>query len=357
MLSGRFADVYNLSAMGTLQNQLCPSTQGRLLPLFLPPVLVWLCTPLAFLPYQLSFVIWTALLCVSLTLALLLIGRSFALSGRALIWAAAIFGASGPCMECIRVGQPSAFFLLGLAAAIHFWKEKKYSLVACGQSILWLKPHLLLPLLAFQAGCGSMRSWATTIAIGLAGFAISLLIGGSSVINSYCQMISSNQARQYMGLNGPTLSRQLVGLGVLNEAQIDAISLSFYALLLLAGYLIGKVQCSNQRQLVLLVSVLIPLALAFAPYLQNYDVILLLPGVLAVFKQEQSTREAKRMIALTAGIVSLFSLPVYVYVHYFYISKGGLFHFFFWSLCFWAWGVFTWAKGSDSTFKTAKKGM
>jgi len=334
--SGHFATAYDVNMIGPLENQFFPDLKGRVLPFLLCPALAWCCLPLAALPYRQAFATWTVFLFASLVCAFFLFSHVFRLSRRERLWAAAILGTSGPCLETLRIGQPSTIFLLGLALLAYGLKNDRSLAAACGQSVFWLKPHILLPLIFFEAGRGLISIPTVTGLIGIGGIVVAVLLGGSGVINSYYHLLSSHQAQLYMGLSyGPTLRALLINL--LPGFGSDLLVLAVYALVPIFAFLIGRIYQQRQTTLLLqLLAVVLPVSLVLSPHLHNYDLLLLFPGIVGVFAMRSSKSQVQSMRVVAGLLACLLSLPIYILGHYFYVLRGGVFNPFFIGTCIWA---------------------
>jgi hypothetical protein len=336
--AGHFRDVYDIQAIGHMQNMVYADLHGRTIPLFLLPTLAWCLVPLAWMPFQVSLVVWTCFLCAVLLIAFLLVDRMMSLSRRQRLWTAALLGTSGPCLECIRISQPGPLLLLGLTVWVYGMVNRKSLLSACGQAVFWLKPHILLPLMLFDAGTKSFGVLARTCILGAVGSIFALLVGGPSTFEAYFSEIASSPARVFMGsVTGPTFRGQLMRLKLpLTDGVIDAISYAAYALVLAGTFMLAR-RCSRlEQRLIVVFAVVIPLSLAFVTHLQNYDLLLLFPGLVAPFvlpSKAGRSRNVQRIVS--ALLILLLSLPVYIFVHYFYVLPGGLVNPFFIGTIIW----------------------
>jgi len=327
--AGRFPDVYSIPVLGSLENNLYPLLQGRVVALLLFPILSWCLAPLALLSYEAAFAVWMIILPLALVAALILFSNLFALTRKQRLWAAAILGTSGACLECLRIGQPAALYLLGLAILAYGIKNKKLSLAAVGQSVLWLKPHLLLPLVIFQVGAGLHVLVRSTLLIGAAGLLVAVLLGGGAVIETYYQLMTSQLVHLYMGTeSGPTWRAQLLRIGVTGILG-DAMTYGAYALMLVLVFIIGKLHAGRSTFGMALFAGVVPLMLLFAPHLHNYDLVLLFPGLLCVFLSEFATPAMRRTAGLVIGFLTA---PVYVLIHYLYVVD---LNFFFIAVALW----------------------
>jgi hypothetical protein len=338
LTSGHFRDVYDIQTLGRVQNDVYPALSGRVIPLFLLPVLVWCLAPLAWLPFQVSLVVWTLFLCGALLTSFVLVARILGLNRRQRLWAAVLLGTSGPCLECIRLGQLGPLFLFGLMLWSYGMVNRKSLLSACGQAVFFLKPHIMLPLMIFDVGAGSFGVLLRTILIGATGTLCVLLMGGPATFWAYEQEIFSPSGRVYMGsITGPTLRGQLLRLKLpVTDGQIDMVSYAVYSAVLVATYFIARRYARQNHALFAMSTVVIPLSLAYVTHLQNYDLVLLFPGLLAPFALNRATSVMKAQKIVAALLILLLSLPVYILVHYVYVLPGGLVNPFFIGVSIWA---------------------
>jgi alpha-1,2-mannosyltransferase len=324
LLQGQAGIAYDAVKLGAYENELLPALKGRIMPFLLFPVLAWIVSPLGLLPYGVAFVVWTVLLYGCLCAAFFIFARVFDLSRRERLWAAALLGASGPCLEAIRVGQLSCVLLLGLAGVAYGIKYRSLMPAGLSQAILWLKPHLLLPILLYEFGKKLWQLPAVTLSVGAASGLIALAVIGIPAMQEYFDSVSTPDFQQtYMGIAAaPTLRAQIMKLAP--AAHIDGLVFVVYTVVAILAGLAGLLL--RRDFLFTLFAVVLPAVLAFSPHLHNYDLILLFPGLLLMIR----TPAAPRALRICGGLmIVLLAIPVYLAVHYFYVLQLGLFNPFF----------------------------
>src|SRR5260370_21089285 len=143
-----------------------------------PPPVAWLALPLAPLPYEVGYWVWSVLLLIALTWAWYLAapGRGpwrLVHLAAAIAWLPVIYG--------LQLGQPGTFVALGMAGCYALLKARRPFWAGLALGALSLKPQLAFLVPAALLLSGRTRAfWGSVVALGVlgAGSAIALGPGG-----------------------------------------------------------------------------------------------------------------------------------------------------------------------------------
>ncbi len=336
ILQGQASSIYDFNAINRLISQLVPELSGRANVFITFPAFAWVFCPFALVPYKSAFIVCTILSYLALIASFVMLSNAFSLSRMQRLWLALIIGFFGPLSEALRLGQLSCFLLLGLSLLAYGMKRKKPWLTVIGQSILWLKPHLLLPFLAFEIGSKSFAVPLRTCLIALAGLTFTLVLGGTDLLYKYVHLISAMQIWVIPAAQ-PTLQGQLIKLLVPSQWAIN-ISWIVYLSFLFASFYAGRTLKDHRESFDYLFGVILPWTLCLVPHLHNYDILLLAANAARAAKVFKFSKTAglyaNCLNYLNIFAVFLFVLPVYVFVHYYYILRNSSINPFFWTLFF-----------------------
>jgi len=218
-------------------------------------------------------------------------------------------------------------------------KQKSASAII-GQALLWLKPHLLLPLLIFEINTPLVLLAIFTCLLGALGLVLSCLFGGVTIISNYIHLLASDEI--YGNLLGliysPTLRGQLLKLSCDQFIAIK-ITMIIYSFLLIFSLLMPKRIKLLNKDCSTAFTTIVPLTLCLAPHLHNYDLLLLIPSIV-LLSSYSLTGFLFRLRLFIIGLMALvFIIPIYVALHYFYVLRGGLINPFFWTTLVYAIGA------------------
>lgn len=160
VLLGRVGDIYNSTALASFQHTLVPHSVGSAgyMPFLNPPFAAVIQAPLALLPEPAARLVWfgvNALLAVSIA-----VGITSSIPGKQRVIASVMILGTFPFYQTLIQGQWSLILLLGCLAALHFARRKLYVGSGVCLSVLWLKPHLAIIVLA---GLLLFRCWRITL--------------------------------------------------------------------------------------------------------------------------------------------------------------------------------------------------
>ncbi len=240
-----------------------------------------------------------------------------------------------------KIRTACSFFAFCSHVLIYSPQTKELPTCYYQRNIFWLKPHLLLPILFCQLNKAMLRIPFFVCLFGLAGLLLSSVIGGFAIITNYLALFTSNQIQSnFLGLiYGPTLRGQLLKFSI-NYDICTKVALVGYIFLLVFALLNRKKIKLGEPKINILFTSLIPLSLCLSLHLHNYDLLLLLPGILLLFTYSLN-KPLNYLRIFIISIVVLISLsPIYVYLHYSYVLQGGLINPFFWIILIFAIGAF-----------------
>lgn len=216
-LSHGWDHIYDIGLQRAAEASIAPGQAFE--PYFNPPILAWICAPLAELPYIVSFGIWIALEAVSLGVAVWLIaGRNLR---RSAIYAGSVLAVLSLALA-IAFGQPVMIVALAVIASWRLIKEGHPLWAGVALAAIDIKPQLALVVPLALAVAGHWRPAAAWAAVSVALAAASLISLGTAGTHAYLSLLASTPS--YLGatprwspaglINGP--------LGVTFEAILAA---------------------------------------------------------------------------------------------------------------------------------------
>jgi hypothetical protein len=144
-----------------------------------PPPTAWLALPLAPLPYEVGYWVWSGLL-----LAALLGTWYLAAPGNGRWRLVHIAAAVGwlPVIYTLQLGQPGLFVGLGVAACYALLRAGRPFWAGCALAVLALKPQLAFLVPAALLVSGRTRAfWGSVVALGLLAAASAIALGPNGI--------------------------------------------------------------------------------------------------------------------------------------------------------------------------------
>jgi hypothetical protein len=269
------ASLYDPAAQARLQHGLVPGSVG--VSWFVsPPVAVWLYLPLAWLPYGVSTVVWTAVSAGLLAASLLLAQPQTTGQGRrdyAVV--VVVFAASPVVLELVGGGQDSAVALLVLMLGIRLLLVGRGVLAGCVLALGIFKPQLfvLVPLaLLIQQ---RYRATAAFTATAVMLCALSVITVGIAPWRSWWAALSSPLYQESVQVGQTwkmqSVSSLLTALGAPAAVSYLVLALGASALVLTTRR-IGH-DSAQVWALTVLTTVV------FSPHVMLYDLVILLPAM------------------------------------------------------------------------------
>ncbi len=189
-----------------------------------PPPTAWLALPLAPLPYEVGYWVWSGLL-----LAALLGTWYLAAPGNGRWRLVHIAAAVGwlPVIYTLQLGQPGLFVGLGVAACYALLRAGRPFWAGCALAVLALKPQLAFLVPAALLVSGRTRAfWGSVVALGLLAVASAIALGPNG--------IAAYEARLNFAAGVP-VNRELTLaplIGNLAVARVMQAAIALWALLL-----------------------------------------------------------------------------------------------------------------------------
>jgi hypothetical protein len=152
-----------------------------------PPPVAWLAVPLTLLPFQVAYLVWSALLLAALGWTWYLAAPG---TGRMrLVHLAAAVGWL-PVIYGLQLGQPSLLVTLGVAGSYALLRRDRPFLAGLALGALVLKPQLAFLVPAALLVSGRYRAfWGSVVAIGALALGAALVVGPDG-ISTYQERLS-----------------------------------------------------------------------------------------------------------------------------------------------------------------------
>ena len=198
--------IYDQGLVAIEQRELSSALGAQ--PFLSPPTVAFVTAPLSFLPYDVAYVVWAALL--------------LAVFGAALIWAGvstgwskwiAVLGALSPwwVMHAVNVGQVVPLEAAGAVVAWRLVRERREVIAGLALAVILFKPNnaILVPFALLVAA--RFRVFATWTAVVLAITGVMLLTVGTNGLGEYVAQLRSPLPR---GADNLTLHGALAATGM-----------------------------------------------------------------------------------------------------------------------------------------------
>ncbi len=224
-----------------------------------PPPLAWLVTPLALLPYQVAYWLWSALLVGALVLAwhLAAPGKNRA---RVIFLVAAIGWL--PIVYGLQLGQPALFVAGGVAACYALLQRGRDVEAGAVLGVLVLKPQLALLVPVVLLVSGRWRAFASAVVVLAALTAASLVVLAPSGVTDYLDRL--NFATTIPENQGQTIAGWIHNLQVARVVQG-----------LIAAWTVGVAYRLRRRGPAVVLAVALIGGLAASPYVHYDDLAML----------------------------------------------------------------------------------
>jgi len=278
-------------------------------PLQVFPFALPLILPISLVPAKWSCDVWTAILLLCTVAATLILSRREKMSSRSTAIVLLLVAASGPYHSLIRLGELAPIGLLCLSLAFICLQRKN----ACGAgvllSLMLMKPHWVLPFLAYLFGC---RRFKVLAWLGLSTFvlaAVAYVSFGAETFSNYLPQAKhlSENPLIFSVPEAVSLTAQIYRLMPrLPYASIMPFTALIYCCSLLFLCWLGNRYRDNRDWLTPGIICAFPLGISCAFYYSPYDIIFVLPSLLALFGQTNfSTLPAssKTLICLSALVL------------------------------------------------------
>lgn len=208
--------IYNLETQRTIQSELMGGNDfidGGMLPFNHIPVVAWLASLPAALPFETAYLAWLAIMTVCL------LGATICLSPLlpGLAWPERILLMGGlmlqyPLFTSLLKGQDTALLVLGLALAAWGFQKQHSWLLSIGLALLWIKPHYAIVFTLLLLVKRHAASWHI-IATALVFAIINVLLVGYQGILDFLAVLRLTGTTENSGMN-PIAMINLVGLAL-----------------------------------------------------------------------------------------------------------------------------------------------
>lgn len=324
-LEGKASSIYKLPELFAAEHQLFPGMGTRVIGFFLPPGALPLLLPLGFMPASLAPFLWTFILLLSLVASLFVLGRVYEVSRMHLfVVALPTVALSGPAYEALRIGQVVPILLLSFSLALLCLKQESHNKAALGLSLFILKPQLLAPFVFYLLGA---RRYRLLVSFGVLVLIYSITALGFVGLQGYvdwAHLVANPANLVFMVPNlNPTVRGQLLRIPAVSGAATP-VSLVVLVLVFAFLYVLGSRMRASKDWLSTGVMASMPLGLVSAWHCHVYDLLLLIPAILALIRSPLVERVPTVTRMASLGIMALFLIPVYVHIHYRYLLKGGM---------------------------------
>lgn len=331
VLEGRGPDIYRLDPLFELQHKLFPQMEGRGIAYYIPPFATCLLSPIGLLPAKASYWLYICLASCSLVSGCALFARYFQFSFSGFCWMLAAVFFTGPAFESLKIAQLAPFLFLALSAFLLLQKAGKPIAAALFLSILFLKPQELLPIAVYLLFSARFKILFWLIAMFLVSSLVSVLQTGPAAYLSYFELLKDSAVNtQFMQPElSATIRGQLLRAGDLGISLANSMSALLMALglavIAYAGYKSrGKTKSGQANSEIFdegFLFLVLPLGIITALHCHDYDLLLLLPWVLASFKLQSKSLLARALQILLALFYLALTIPIYVPIHYLWLMQ------------------------------------
>ncbi len=338
VVHGEGSGLYDLGIFAARQFQLFPEMAERTVGFYLVPQAVLFVLPFCAVPKETGYIVWLVLSICALAGACYLLYRLLSLSPRFGLMLWSIVAVSGPAYEALRLGQISPILLLSYSASLSLIRGNRPLLAALTLLPLMAKPQLLIPACSILLGGKKYRLLAYLFVFFVVLTVVSFFLVGEQGCFNYFQHIQGNIIHKEHFT--PTLRDQIRMITGSDNPWITQFSYIVYGLGLSLLYLISRHRRQATFDLLLLFAM--PFALLYSPYAQVYDWVLIIPSVAFFYKSGFADRLPDQPVVLLFVLLSIYLMPFSVFIHYYYLNKGGVFNpfflvgFYFFALVLWS---------------------
>jgi hypothetical protein len=262
-----------------------------------------------------------------MSIAVALLGQIFELNERQFQLSAALIALSGPLWEATRVTKPGIIVLLALTLCLLFLKKKR-PLTAGLFFLPWtFKPQLILMFFIALLAARKFKFIAIMVIATLLLIVITLPLLG---VNNYQEWLRAlKYGTEHPEINAPflhpTIRGQLMRFASMPESIIKiTVAVTFVSAQIVA-LVIGHLARLKEDWLRIIVMIL-PLSVVCSPYCHIYDLVILIPSVIAFFTAPglKNLKRPARVTCCTIAALCLlvYELPIYNRIHYDYLQKS-----------------------------------
>jgi hypothetical protein len=300
---GQAEEMYDLPTTTARQAQIGGEGWEGVLPFRYPPFYAICFAPTSRLPYEASWLVWTA----ASLLALLLAGRLIGVPLLGWIgWALSFY----PVFAAVSFGQNSLFSLLLLSAVFALWSAERPFVAGLVAGLLLYKPPILVGVAVLWL-LDLRRSWRALLGLSLTGVALAALsfLMLPDATWRYIQSLGENVTMQ----NRASLAKLYSGQGfvMLLMPHPDWVTRAVSLLISVVGLIVFVALCWPVRDRKPLAFALAVLATPWlSPYAMVYDwSILLLPAAL-LWRERPGQRPLWLVLFALVWLAALVSGPL-----------------------------------------------
>lgn len=305
--NGDSDQLYDFAYQQQLQQEIAGPEFDTFHAFITPPFLALIYVPLSFIPYSLSFGIWSILCLIALWLSLRLLG--FSRPKTEFLWTLSWF----PVFATISFGQNSILSLILLTLSYVLWKRDKKLTAGLICSLLLYKPQLLL-------GVGILwalewrRSWRALLGLCTGAMALILLnfwlfpVASEDYLNLSISIFPSLSSREGFPIwHSQTLRSfwHLLLPKVSDLPEILALVLSLIGL-----FFFFKFRQKFQHDKPLLFAAAVSLTLWISPHALVYEWTLLLLPAIILWEAQVIRREKLRVLYALIWVAIFISGPL-----------------------------------------------
>ncbi len=319
-------DVYSDGPLRTEATKMFPPLKEHLYLVGEPPVSLTFLLPLSVIPpvYALWTFKTTLVLIAAVSVAIL--AQLFELTERQYLLTSLLVTMSGPLWESTRVSKPGLIVLLGLTLCL--WALKRGKTVPAAIAFLpWtFKPQLMAPFLCALVGFKQFKFIAYVVAATALLTIVTLPLFGVTNYQAWLAVIK--YGTQHPELNSPSLHPTIRGQLMLvhvPESIVQVAALASFAIAQAVAFFVGW-RLRKRADMLMWCTLCMPLGILCSPYCHNYDLVLLIPSVIAFCKLPglNALPKVPRITILTVVFLCLlvFEMPFYTRIHYDMLQKG-----------------------------------
>lgn len=386
-VAGKAPDAYNIIEMAKCQHQLFATTGERVVGFYMPPPALLLMAPFSLLSPFPSACIWILLQVSCLVGSIVLLRKLCPASDTYYGWLVLCLNLSGPLYEALRLGQPVGLFLLSVVISFYFLQKQSYPSSGIALAPLAMKPQLALPILLIFIALRKFRTAAWSIGTIAITYVCSLLLFSWDSFASYTQFAAKGIDGSINAISGgmatylnPTFRGQLLRLTSTSFA--NSVSIAILGMSIALTYfsvkrgataasvydsspgqtkaggteLVQDAESQLPKSFWYALAIALPLGLISSLHCHDYDLLLLIPALTSASSLDaQLDSFSKRVIKprrlAAVLLVTIYSLPVFIYFHYSWLleQKNTLNPFFLIMLLYCSVSIWSCTKESQST--------
>lgn len=255
-----------------------------------PPQTAFLFAPFGALPLDVGIPLLHLFVAIVTFAGVLTVAWLAGLRGTRLAFALTLAVVSQPFVIATRNGHPIGLLLIGGALLLTGVRARRDIPVAIGIALLTLKPQVALPIILFAFGYVLVRRDVRRLVVMSASAFVVTALPWLVTPFPLAAVADSSAERLNVDLSSiPALARDLGGGDVLAALLIAIAALACAAAIALR----------RSDRAVTIAAALFVLSIALVPYVHDYDMLLVIPGAIAVLTYANGRHEG-RFAALTA---------------------------------------------------------